>query len=473
MRTLTADFDRATMAYTLGAHIILASLGMSLPIIMVIAEYLGLRKRDAYYSALSRRLSIAMVVLFAVGTASGIAVASELLVLFPPFMSVVGKVSILPFYIEVFAFFGESILLGIYVYSWDKIASRRLHMLMGSFIAVFANLSGVLIIMVNSWMNTPNGFNIEIYRDHGLLTNIDPLAVFMTNSTPIEELHALVGTLFAGAALIMGYFAFRLLKARSPERKRYFRGGLKISFVINAILVWVAIIGGSLSMSMLYKLQPVKYAAIDANMFTRSHAGEKLFGLNLHIPSLQSILATGHPSGVVPGLNSYPSSIWPPLWIHDTFDAMLVLGTLVGLLLLAGVFAAVLRHRKKENRGIIGKLVRIFHPYDSRLMLSFLAISSLLTLFTMEDGWVTDEVGRQPWIIYDVMRTSAAANTSMIVIPMALGLMAFYVIIYVITFVTLKRIFARRNLETDIQKESDRIGETESKPGRKYVPGKS
>lgn len=454
---LSIEMDRATMAYTLAAHIIIVSISLALPVIMVIAEYLGYRKNDRFYSTLSRRLSTALIIFFAVGTASGIAVASELLVLFPGFMELVGKVAILPLYIEVFAFFGESILLGIYVYSWDKVASRRLHLAMGAFIAVFANLSGVLIIMINAWMNTPNGFNLLDYTKTGVLTGINPLSVFLTSSTPIEELHALSSTIFTGAFLLTGYFAYKLLRSGTEESRRYFSGALKISFALTFILVLLVGLGGTFSMDMMFKYQPIKYAAMDLDMVTHAHAWEMLFGFRVPIPNLQSLLATGSASGVVPGLSSVPVYDWPPLWIHDTFDAMVLTGTVMGLLLLSGVVASVLYYRNQGPGSKIHRLIMKFHPIRSRLMLKLLIIFSLMALFTLEDGWVTDEVGRQPWVVYNVMTTSSAANISSTAVPMGVSLMVFYVVIYAFTFLMLRKILGNRDLEDELHDSGNNL----------------
>jgi cytochrome d ubiquinol oxidase subunit I len=468
---LSIEMDRATMAYTLAAHIIIVSISLALPIIMVLAEYLGYRKGNVYFKTLAKRLSTALVIFFAVGTASGIAVASELLVLFPGFMSFVGKVAILPFYIEVFAFFGESVLLGIYVYSWNKVANRKVHMLMGALIAVFANLSGVLIIMINAWMNTPNGFNILGYEKTGILSGVNPLAVFLTNSTPVEELHALGGTLFTGAFLMTGYFAYRLLKSRIDLEKEYYKSALKISFALTFVLMIFVAIGGTLSMDMMFSYQPLKYAVMDLDMVPHAFAYEMLFGFKVPIPGLQSILATGSPSGIVPGLSSYPSADWAPLWIHDTFDAMVLTGTIMGLLLLAGVIASFIESSGRKSKSAISRLFMLFHPTQSRLMLKLLPVFSLVALFTLEDGWVTDEVGRQPYIIYNVMKTYTAANTSASVIPVAIALMLFYVFIYFFTAYSLKRIFSGRDLDSELESNLEKEFGKQRKTDGKASPG--
>ncbi len=449
----TVDVDRITMAYTLAFHIMFVCVSLSLPVVMVVSEYLGLRKNDRFYNVLAKRLSIALIIFFAVGTASGIAVAAEMLVLFPGFMSFVGKVAILPLYVEVFAFFGESIALGIYVYSWDRIKSRRLHIFLGSLIAFFANMSGVLIIMLNAWMNTPNGFNIAVYLQNGTLTDLNPLAVFMTPSTPVMVVHGLVSTLFTGSFLLTGYFAFRLLGSRTSDTKKYFGNALKLSFALTMILFIPAGLAGSLSMDMLYAHQPAKYAALDLNMISHNYANEVFFGITIPIPGLQSLLATGSFSGFVPGLNQFPVTDWPPLLVHDTFDAMVIGGILVGIFFLLSLLSlAVSFYLRLKGRTLSeGSYWKHFHPFNNPAMLRLTLLLSLVSLFIMEAGWVTDEVGRQPWIVYNVMRTAQAANISSGVLPVAILLMTFYAFMFIFTIYILRRIFINRDLSKDLE----------------------
>src|SRR5690348_4748154 len=119
------------MGFSLGVHIPLASIGMALPLIILIAEYLGIRYKDNAYLVMAKRLSIVLVVLFAIGTASGMLVALNILLLWPKFMQLVAQVAMLPFYLESFVFFMETIFLGIYIYSWDKFKNPYAHLLSG------------------------------------------------------------------------------------------------------------------------------------------------------------------------------------------------------------------------------------------------------------------------------------------------------------------------------------------------------
>jgi cytochrome d ubiquinol oxidase subunit I len=436
------EMDRTAIAYSLGIHILFVSISLALPIIMVVAEYIGFKRNNAYFDLLSRRMSKAMVLFFAIGTASGIAVAVELLVLWPGFMGLVASVAILPFYVEVFAFFMEGIALGIYIYSWDKIANRYLHMFFGAMIAFFANLSGVLIIMVNAWMNTPNGFNISAYLENGALTGLNPLSVFGTPSTLIEVMHGLGSTLFTGAFLILTYFAIKFLRAKSTELKYYFKSGLKIALGLVSITFIPVGLGGTLSMGMLGTLEPAKYAALDMNLVPHSNAYEYLFGWKVPIPGLQSILLTGKSLGIVPGLSSFPKSDWPPLFVHTTFDLMTIFGIILGVFIIVSLIAIATRYYISKSRNLKRKprLSRIFDPVTGSFMTYATVFMGAIAMITLELGWITDEVGRQPWIVYDVVKTYTVSNLSGWVIPLGIFIMVVYSFLAVFTVFMFKRI---------------------------------
>ena len=184
-------FDRFLMGFTLGAHILIVTLSISLSLIVSIAEFLAIRKKDPHYEVLSRRLAKALVIFFAVGTASGTVLAVELFTLWPTFMVLIAKVDILPFYYEVFAFFLEAISLVLYVYYWDYFRNRYHHWLLSLFVAIGTVMSAVFITMINAFMNTPSGFNIPAYlaSNGSVLIGINPLAAVASPSAFVEVSH--------------------------------------------------------------------------------------------------------------------------------------------------------------------------------------------------------------------------------------------------------------------------------------------
>ncbi len=436
------DFDRFLMAFSLGVHIILASVGIALPAIIVAAEVIGIRRKDPYYSAMARRLSIALVVLFAIGTASGTLVALELFLLWPGFMVLVGQVAILPLYIEVFVFFLEAIFLAVYIYSWDKFKRRYAHAAVGALVGVGAAASGVLITMLNSFMNTPNGFNIPVYLSTGSLTGINPVAVLWTPATGIEVLHVMATTYFAGAFIFCAYMAYMVLRSSGNERTYYIKG-LKLVFAIAVIATLASVYTGVLSIKTLAVIQPEKYAALEANLVPMAHAPEIIGGYLSNntikgavvIPGLQSVLL-GSPNATAPGLSQYPEDTWPPFAVHDMFDAMVTLG-----FAFAGFIVLVMLLLLARER-----------PFERRPVLWLTMVAGVLAVLLLELGWATAEVARQPWIIYNVMLVSQAANDSPSVIPIAIAFIIIYAAIIPATLLVLKRLFRGRPLSGDLVK---------------------
>ncbi|MDE1851903.1 MAG: cytochrome ubiquinol oxidase subunit I [Candidatus Micrarchaeota archaeon] len=436
--------DRALMGFSLGVHIILAVIGIALPLIILLSEIMYARTKDKAYRALSKRLSTVLVILFAVGTASGTLVALELAVLWPKFMALVGQVAILPFYVEAFAFFGEAIFLSAFLYSYHRnMDNSRARMLFMAIVAVCAALSGALITMVNAFMNTPAGFDIQQYLLNGTITDVHPLAAFNTPSTGIEVLHVLSTSYMVGAFLFLAYVCYRLLKENDALRREYYRKAARLIFWVVLIATVIAVYSGIQSIASMYYLQPEKFAAIEGDMIAQAYAPEYLGGIPVNgtlkyyiaIPGLQSILATGSPSGTVPGLEQYPQSTWPPLIVHTMFDPLVGSGFAIGALLALVLLMMVLKRR----------------PFESRLLLYLMIIAGMLSLFLLEDGWAMAEIGRQPWIIYNVMSVSDAANASPQVIPIAAALMLFYAVIMPFTLLVLRRIFDGRQLEADMR----------------------
>lgn len=437
-------YDRFTMGFSLGVHIILATIGIALPAIIAVAEFLYMRYGDKHYGVLANRLTIALAVLFAVGTASGTLVAVNLLVLWPKFMQLVGNVAILPFFTEVFAFFGEAILLGVYLYSRQRIKSGYARLAIIISIGFFAALSGVLITMINAFMNTPVGFDISAYLSSGLITGVNPLAVFNAPSTGIEVFHVISTSYLAGTSVFFAYFALMLMRSKEGQKREYYKKAVKLTFAIILVAVVLSIVSGLLSIPMLLHLQPEKYAAIELNLVSGPHAPELIFGTyseatnsivgGFSIPNMQSILANGTASTVVPGLNQFPRSTWPPLFVHDLFDLMVIIGFGLGFFCLIVLLLVLLKK----------------HVFESKLMLLLFVVFSAFTLVLLESGWVVDEVGRQPWIVYNVMTVQQAANQSASIIPLSIGIILVYIVILPFTAYVLKRIFDSRPLENEL-----------------------
>ncbi len=435
-------FDRALMGYSLGVHILIVTLGIVIPFLIFLAEFSAARSGDKDYAILAKRLSTALIVLFAVGTASGTIVALELAFLWPKFMALVGQVAILPVVAEVFAFFTEAIFLASYLYFRDKVSGKYTPAIIMLIAASAATLSGVFITMLNAFMNTPVGFNIPAYLQNGTVTGVNPLAVFNSPSSSLEIIHVLSTTYLAGAFILVGYFIFMFMRANDQRLKAYYRKAARLAFPVVAIAIYVTVITGPLSLSQLYAQQPEKFAAIEGDLAPQTHAPEYIGGFlsgnamtgYIEIPNLQSILATGSANGSVPGLSSYPRNTWPPLFIHDIFDMLVFLGFGIALFV---AFLILLMLLKRD-------------PFRIRIMAWLTILCSCIVVVLLEGGWIMAEVGRQPWIIYNVMTVDQAANYSSSILPLAILFGIFYIIVIPMTAVILKRIFDRRPLKKEL-----------------------
>lgn len=436
-------FVRFLFAFTIGSHILLVSTSIALALLISVAEFISIRRRDAEYEALARRLSKIFVISFGVGTASGIVMAVELVTLFPSFMTLVASTgAIALFYAEVFAFFLESLALVLYVYYWNAFRRRYAHWIASVFIVAGTLASAVFITMVNSWMNTPVGFDTAAYISSGFktVTGVQPYAAFLTPSTVDQVFHVLAATIFAGSMVVGAYFAYWYLRSgNGPERGMY-RKALKILAPVAVVTIILSGLSGSKEMASLLVNQPLKYAALEANLAPGINLPDRFFGLIINgnyvggvsFQGMQAFLAqleTG--TTVLPGLSQFPSGNWPPLFVSLTFNVMTAGGVLLGLFFLALFASSLLRRR----------------PLESKIFLYGWIPVAMLAMVVYELGWATDEIGRQPWIVYNVLTVAQAANTSGDLLIPGLAVVAFYIVIVPVTFYLYARVFRQSHSE--------------------------
>ena len=424
-----SNFDRFQFAFTIASHITLVLMSIGLIVVIVLAEFLSIRRKDGDYATLARRLTKVFTISFGVGTASGIVMAVELVTLFPSFMTVVGQTGVITlFYFEVFAFFLETLFLVLYVYYADALG-RRAHLALGSLVAAGTLISAVLIVSVNAWMNTPNGFDPSAFLQ-GLqsgkltVTGVDPWAPFATASAFGEVTHVLATTLLAGTMVMGGYFAYRMLRYGDPAERSVLMKGLKLTWAVSIVMLVIAGLTGTHEMATLLQSQPLKYAALDHNVVPGTNLPESFLGITL--PGLQGLLASFE-TGIarLPGLSQFSASTWPPLYVNTTFDLMVL-----GAFMAAGYFLIYL----------LGWLLKK-KPFEARWLLYLQIPAAVGSYLVYQFGWVTDEVGRQPWIIYRLMTIDQAANQSTSVLLPGLLIMAFYFVVVPSTFYFFVRVF--------------------------------
>jgi cytochrome d ubiquinol oxidase subunit I len=388
---------RSQMAMSLAFHIIFAAIGIGLPLLMVIAEGLYLRTRQEVYLTLAKLWAKGAGILFAVGAVSGTVLSFELGLLWPGFMRYAGGIIGMPFSLEGFAFFAEGIFLGIYLYGWERVPQRA-HWLAGIVVAFSGALSGLFVVAANAWMNHPTGFQIQ----NGLPVNIDPLAAMFNPGWFAESLHMTLAAYLATAAAVAGIHAFALRRDRA---NLFHRRALAIALAVMLPMALLQPISGDINARLDAQTQPAKLAAFEGQFQTQRGAPLRIGGLPdpstsvtryaIEIPYGLSLLAFHDPNAVVTGLDAFPRDQWPPTQIvHPAFDVMVGAGM---LLMVVGLLAVFLAWRRRALP-------------DSRWMLWLITLCGPFGFIAIEAGWVVTEVGRQPWIIYGIMRTADAVT---------------------------------------------------------------
>jgi cytochrome d ubiquinol oxidase subunit I len=390
---------RSQMAFTLMFHIILVPIGVALPAIMLIANYKGLRRNDPVALTLARRWSHAVGLTFAVGAVSGTVLSFEMGMLWPGLTEKYGDVFGLPFAIEGIAFFVEAILIAIYIYGWRRLRPWT-HFWLGLPIPFVALVGAFSIISANAWMNTPAGFTLD---ENGQPTQIDPIAAIFNNALPLELAHFVVAAYMAAGFTVASIYMVGWLRGR---RDRYHRLGFLIPFTVAAIATPIQFAVGDSIARWLANNQPVKFSAMEVVTQTGPDQPEIIFGRydeatntvegGLRIPGLNSILTGFSRDTVVQGLDAVAPEDRPSNVniVHTAFDVMVGVASLLVLLVL---WFAIAYWRRRSI------------PH-SRLFGWVAASAGVLTYIAIEAGWIVTEVGRQPWIVYNMERTSDAVT---------------------------------------------------------------
>ena len=389
---------RAQMAATLGFHIILACFGIALPTIVLLAEFIGLRRGSETALRLARRWSQVMGVLVAVGAVTGTVLSFEMGLLWPGLMRRYGSVLGVPFALEGLFFFLEAIFAGIYLWGWRRLPGWA-HWWSGVPIAVSGIFGAMSVIAVNAWMNTPGGFT----ETNGQITSVDVWQVFFSRAAVYEMPHMILAAYMVAGFSVASVYAVGILRGR---RDRYHYTGFALGFVPAAILTPFQIFVGDTAARSIAADQPVKFAAMEYVPQTSRQVPEWLAGVfvnghvygGIKVPYLDSLLVGFGPGTQVTGWDTVPPADRPPVvWlIHLSFDVMVGLGT---LLLLGGLWAAWTWWRRR----------RWPRPW---LFWALGAVSGLAAIVAMECGWVVTEEGRQPWVVYGLQTTTQAATTN-------------------------------------------------------------
>ncbi|WP_203364049.1 cytochrome ubiquinol oxidase subunit I [Bacillus sp. REN10] len=435
---------RSLFGTTMAFHIVFATIGVGLPLMILTAELLYQKTKDLDYVVMAKRWTKTFAVLLGVGIPTGTIAGVQLSLLWPGFMEVIGRVMPLPFQIEIYAFFVEALFMSIYVYAAERIAPwMRIISLI--FVALGALASAVLITNVHAFQGTPAGFRYE----NGQFVDLDPWAAFFNPSFFVTAGHVALSAYIVGAFVVASVAAYKMMKNKRESKVYLFhQKALMISLVVGGIFSFLTAINGHESAQYLHEYQPEKLAAAEGLFETQSHAPLAVGGWTdrdtqsvkgaIEIPWLLSFLAGNSFDTTVVGLNDFPEEYWPPLFIHTLFNIMVGIGSLLIVVALIGLVWKKLS--KKEH-------------FPKALLWVFV-FSGPLAIIAIECGWIFACSGRQPWVIYRVLRTADSVTS----VPNLMILFILFFIVYIIlstAVVAVLLYFFRKNTELDDLKKAE------------------
>lgn len=437
---------RSLFGTTMAFHIIFATIGVGLPLMILTAELIYQKTKNYEYVVMAKRWTKAFAVLLGVGIPTGTIAGVQLSLLWPGFMEVIGRVMPLPFQIEIYAFFIEALFMSIYVYAAERI-SPWLRVLSLILVALGALASAVLITNVHAFQGTPAGFRYE----NGQIVDIDPWAAFFNPGFAVTALHVAVSAYVVGAFIVASVSAFKMLRNEYGSRLyRFHQKALMVSLVMGGIFSFLTAINGHAAAQYLHEYQPEKLAAAEGLFETQSHAPLAIGGFTdretqevkwgIEIPWALSFLAGNSFDTVVVGLNDFPEELWPPLFIHTLFNVMVFIGTFLILIALLGLAWKWLL--KKEQ--------------FPKFFLWILVFSGPLAIVAIECGWIFACTGRQPWVIYGILKTADAATSATNLGVISILFFSVYIILGIAVVSVLLYYFRKNTVLDDFERAENK-----------------
>lgn len=397
-------------------HWIFVPLTLGLSIMTAFMETRYVMTGDETWLRMTKFWGKLFLINFALGVVTGITMEFQFGLNWSEYSRYVGDIFGAPLAVEAtVTFFLESVFIGVWIFGWQKV-SKKVHAVTIWLAAIGTNLSALFILQANAWMQNPIGFTLR----NGRAEMTDPLAVFFNPYGLIKFPHTLLSGYALAAFLIMGVSAWHLLRKNEIDFfKRSFRFAAVWAFVASLIVA----ITGDFHAVEIAKKQPSKFAAMEAVWETKKNAEMCLLLVPnaslecnaveaLKIPGMLSFLAFHDVAAEIKGLKDFPKEMRPPVTpTFYSFRLMVAIGTFMILASLVGIFLS--RRDRFE---------------DNRLFLRIMVLAIPLPYLAEQLGWLVAELGRQPWIVFGVLKTADAVSKSVTATQVLLSLLGFTVL---------------------------------------------
>jgi cytochrome bd ubiquinol oxidase subunit I len=388
---------RSQMALSLGFHIVFSCIGMVMPFFMAVSHFYWLKTGNVVFKNVTKAWSKGVAIFFATGAVSGTVLSFELGLLWPEFMKHAGPIFGMPFSLEGTAFFIEAIALGFFMYGWDRF-NRWFHWFTGLVVGISGLASGILVVSANSWMNDPSGFDYV----NGRYLNVDPIKAMFNPGWYQEALHMSLAAFAATGFAVAGVHALMILRKKNLL---FHVKAFKIAVIFACIAAILQPFSGDKSARYVARHQPAKLAAMEALYHTGNSvpliiggipdSKNKKVNYDIEIPGLLSFMVNRDFHSTVKGLDSIVPENQPPVAItHFSFQIMVALGMIMMIISILYLTAAILKKKWRNSNWM-------FRLFVYAIPAGFIAV---------EAGWTLTEVGRQPWILQGIMRTSEAVT---------------------------------------------------------------
>jgi cytochrome d ubiquinol oxidase subunit I len=432
--------SRLQFAMTAGFHFIFVSLTLGLSVLVAWMETCYVRTGDEIYLKMTKFWGKLFLINFAVGVVTGLTMEFQFGMNWAEYSKYVGDIFGVPLAIEAMvAFFLESTFIGLWIFGWNRV-SKKVHALAIWIVALASNLSALWILLANGWMQHPVGFVLRNNRAE----MVDFLTIITSPYGWLKFAHTVLGGYVVGAFFVMGIAAWHLLRKNQPL---FYKKSFRMAAVFGLISSFLVIGIGDFHAAEVAKTQPTKLAAMESLWETERGVPLYLIVLPdaknernaielIGIPKVTSYLAYRDFNAEIKGLKAFPAKDRPPVMeVFLSFRLMVMLGTLF-LILSAIAFYLSWKNRLEANP----------------LFLRIILYTSPLPYLAAQLGWIVAEVGRQPWIVYGVLRTSEGVSRQIEpvhVLTSLIGFGLFYSFLGILDFYLLAK-YARKGPEEDL-----------------------